>query len=163
MRPLALLLLLAGCPTVDLGDTPVAPPLCRPSVDELRDTIWAAAVDPPGDPSKSCVAAAGCHAQATGRSALRLVAAPTALDWETNLDEIAQFLDCASPSNSLFIQKPEAGVEPHLGGDLWTCDTSCEPIRTVEKWIAGQKSRCCCSLVLVSGPARRTRTRSCAS
>jgi len=141
MRRLAvsfLLLGLAACPTVDLGDTPVTPPLCRPSLEDFKKVggIWDVAVDPP-DQTKSCIANAGCHAQATGRSALRLINPPTALDWDTNLDEIAQFLDCASPSNSLFIQKPEAGVEPHLGGDLWTCDSTCEPIRTVERWIAG--------------------------
>jgi hypothetical protein len=139
MRRLVLLLVLGGCPTLDLGDPPVAPPLCRPSVDALRDTVWAAAVDPPGSPERSCVAMSGCHAQATGRSALRLIPTPSGIDWDTNLDEIAQFLDCASPSSSLFITKPETGVEPHLGGDLWTCDSaSCEPIHTVEEWIAGQ-------------------------
>jgi len=133
------LLVLAGCPTIDLGDTPVTPPLCRPSLDELKKPggIWDLAVNPP-DASKSCVAMSGCHAQATGRSALRLIPTPmTDADWEQNLDEIAQFLDCATPSASLFVTKPEAGVEAHLGGELWTCDaSSCEPIDTVEKWIA---------------------------
>jgi hypothetical protein len=39
-------------------------------------------------------------------------------------------------TSSAFITKPEAGTDPHLGGDLWTCDgASCEPIRTIEAWI----------------------------
>ena len=130
------LLVLAGCPTVDLGDTPVTPPLCRPSLDELKRTVWPAAIDPP-DQSKSCVAQAGCHAQTTGRSALRLIPTPASdADWAQNLDEIAQFLDCASPAASLFITKPQAGTEAHLGGDLWPDCATCEPVSTVEKWVA---------------------------
>jgi hypothetical protein len=138
------LLALAGCPTVDLGDTPVQPPLCRPSLTEFSKPggIWDVAIDPP-DPSKSCVAMEGCHAQATGRSALRLIAKPrpemTDADFAVDLDVVARFLDCATPSSSAFVTKPEAGTDPHLGGDLWTCDsTSCEPINTVEQWIAGR-------------------------
>jgi hypothetical protein len=132
---------LAGCPTVDLGDTPVTPPLCRPSLDGFKKVggIWDTAIDPP-DASKSCVAREGCHAQATGRSALRLTAKPrdqmTDADWSQNLDVIARFLNCASPASSAFITKPEAGIDSHLGGDLWTCTGSCEPITTVEEWIA---------------------------
>jgi hypothetical protein len=139
---LALLATLAGCPTVDLGDTPVTPPLCRPSLDtfKMEGGIWDVAVDPP-DMTKSCVANAGCHAQATGRSALRLISKPRDQmldsDWSTNLDVIARFLNCPTPASSEFITKPEAGVDPHLGGDLWTCGGSaCEPIDTVEAWIA---------------------------
>jgi hypothetical protein len=133
-----LLLVLAGCPTIDLGETPVTPPLCRPSLDTLKKPggVWDVAVNP-SDPQKSCVAMAGCHAQATGRSALRLIPMPQSdADWAQNLDEIAQFLDCASPSESLFVTKPEAGVESHLGGDLWENCATCEPMATVVKWIA---------------------------
>lgn len=135
---LALLALsLGGCPTVDLGETPVQPPLCRPSLEafKMAGGIWETAIDPP-DKAKSCVSRAGCHAQATGRSALRLIVPPTTdNDWSTNLDVVARFLNCSTPSQSLFITKPEAGSDPHLGGDLWVCDATCQPARTVEAWI----------------------------
>ena len=136
-----LLLALAGCPTVDVGDTPVAPPLCRPSLQTFREPggIWDTAIAP-ADTSRSCVSMDGCHSQATGRSGLRLIVrareAFTEAEWALNLDVVARYLNCSTPSSSAFITKPEAGTDPHLGGDLWTCDgASCEPIRTVEAWI----------------------------
>ena len=143
MRRALLLVALAltGCPTIDLGDTPVTPPLCRPSLEDLKKPggVWDIAVNPPDSPAKSCVAQAGCHAQATGRSALRLIPTPTTdAEWSQNLDEIAQFLDCASPAASLFVTKPEAGVESHLGGDLWENCSTCDPVKTVVAWIAAQ-------------------------
>lgn len=141
MKRLALLLALAGCPTVDLGDQPVAPPLCRPSLTTFREPggIWDRAIAT-ADPARSCVAMAGCHAQATGRSSLRLVFKPreqlSESEWALNLDAVARFLSCATPSESPFITKPEAGTDPHLGGDLWTCDgAGCEPIASIEAWI----------------------------
>ncbi len=131
-------LLVAGCPTVDLGETPVQPPLCRPSLERFREPggIWDTAINPP-DVAVSCVGRDACHSQSTGRSALRLITPPiTDTDWTTNLDVVARFLNCSTPSASLFITKPEAGVDPHLGGDLWTCaGDGCEPISTIEAWI----------------------------
>ena len=132
-----LLLIMAGCPTIDLGETPVQPPLCRPDLKKFRDPggIWETAISP-SDEAKSCVARGGCHAQATGRSALRLIVPPTTdSDWSTNLDVVARFLNCSTPSDSPFITKPRAGVDAHLGGDLWQCDSACQPIRMVEEWI----------------------------
>jgi hypothetical protein len=132
---------LAGCPTVDVGDTPVAPPLCRPSLEAFRAPggIWDVAIDPP-DPARSCIVAEGCHSQATGRSGLRLIAKSrdlfTDVEWSLNLDVVSRYLNCSTPSDSTFITKPEAGTDPHLGGDLWTCGGSgCEPISTIEAWI----------------------------
>lgn len=137
----ALLLLFAACPTLDLGDTPVTPPPCRPSLEAFRREggIWDTAIAP-ADENHSCIAKDGCHAQATGRSAFRLIAKlrieMTDTDWTANLDVVARFLDCASPSSSPFITKPEVGTDPHLGGELWSCSgSSCEPIHTVESWI----------------------------
>ncbi len=129
-----------GC-TINLGETTPVPPECLPSLATFmaQGGIWDTAIDPP-DQTKSCVAMTGCHAQATGRSALRLIYKPrdqfTADDWQANFDEVAQFLNCGTPEASEFITKPEAGVDPHLGGDLWVCDATCEPIRTVEAWIS---------------------------
>jgi hypothetical protein len=139
MKRLLLLTLLAGCPTIDVGDTPVEPPKCRPSTDTFQKAggIWDVAIDP-ADQTKSCIAQNGCHSQATGRSALRLVTKPramlTAADWQTNYDVVTNFLNCSTPKESPFVTKPLAGVDPHLGGDLWT---GMEPANTVELWIEG--------------------------
>jgi hypothetical protein len=139
-RRVVVFVFLAGCPTVDLGDTPVQPPLCRPNLQKFREPggIWDTAVAPASE-AASCVSRGGCHAQATGRSALRLIVRPrdqmTDSDWSTNLDVVARFLNCSTPSDSLFITKPLSGLDPHLGGDLWTCVGECEPVRTVEAWI----------------------------
>src|SRR5262249_39988159 len=106
------LLSLPACPTVDLGDTPVTPPQCRPNLDmfKMEGGIWDVAINPP-DMNKSCVAMEGCHAQASGRSALRFVVKPrsqmTDADWSMNLDVLSTFLDCPTPALSRFITKPE--------------------------------------------------------
>jgi len=140
VRRAALCLLLAACPTVDVGDTPVAPPLCRPSLQAFKEPggIWDVAIAP-GDTAKSCISMTGCHGVATGRSSLRLIDKPrdqmSDSEWSLNLDSVARFLNCSTPSDSPFITKPEAGADPHLGGELWTCDSTCEPIVTVEAWI----------------------------
>lgn len=134
---------LAGCPTVDTGEVPVTPGLCRPDKNEFRREggIWDVAIAP-ADQTKSCLQAMGCHATQDGRSALRLRAADRAsltdADWDANYDVVTRYLNCSTPSASPFITKPEGGNDPHGGGDLWTCDGSaCEPIQTVERWISG--------------------------
>jgi hypothetical protein len=49
---------------------------------------------------------------------------------------VTRFLNCSQPEASLFITKPEAGSDPHVGGDLWVCDSAnCEPERTIIEWI----------------------------
>jgi hypothetical protein len=137
---LVIVMALGACPTVDLGDTPVTPPLCRPNLDafKMEGGIWDTAVNPP-DATKSCVANEGCHAQATGSSALRLITKPRDQmldsDWSTNLDVIGRYLNCATPANSEFVAKPQGEIG-HLGGTIWVCDATCEPIMTVEAWIA---------------------------
>jgi hypothetical protein len=126
----------SGCPTVDQGDQPVAPEACRPDPELFETTIWPNAIAPAGDDAHSCVAQAGCHARETGRSALRLIAAPASkVDYTMNYDAVTRFLNCSTPSASPFISKPTAGGDPHAGGDLWT--SGAEPELTVERWIGG--------------------------
>ena len=138
-----LLCLAAGCPVIDVGETPVTPPICRPSPTQFREPggIWDTAIAV-ADIEKSCIGKTGCHTQATGRSALRLIDKPrdqlTDSEWMRNYEVVARFLNCSTPNASPFITKPESGVDPHLGGDLWECTGTCEPIRTVEAWIAGE-------------------------
>jgi len=127
---------LAGCPTVDLGDDPVDPGVCRPDPAFFRDRIWPDYVKAAGDTAKSCVDAAGCHASATGRSALRLEtdeSDPTIFD--RNYQVVIRFLNCSSPDASSFLSKPLDGVDPHGGGDLFgTGDAQYDVFMT---WLAG--------------------------
>jgi hypothetical protein len=125
-----------------VGDTPVAPPDCKPNFDDFQKPggIWDTAIDVP-DMSKNCVANGGCHEESTGRSALRFIyktprTAMTLSDFQANYDVLTRFLNCSNPAASPFITKPEAGTDPHLGGDLWTCaGGSCQPEMDIEAWI----------------------------
>jgi hypothetical protein len=111
------LLPLAGCPTVDLGDTPPDIGQCRPDRQYYIDVIWPRYLAPAA-PARSCVAASGCHEAQTGRSALRLsTAAP--VDHDRNYQVVTRFLNCSTPTASELLTKPLAGIEAHQGGDLF--------------------------------------------
>lgn len=130
----ALLSCLAGCPTVDLGDEPVNPGVCRPDPMEFRDVIWPEVLAP-ADTAKSCVSASGCHALENGRSALRLetdVSDPTAHD--RNYAVVTRFLNCSSPAASPLVTKPLAGVDPHGGGDLYGSEGDAE-VQAIVMWL----------------------------
>jgi hypothetical protein len=71
----------------------------------------------PADASKSCVANAGCHQAATGRSALRLETSP--VDNNRNYQTVSRFLNCSTPESSLLLSKPLKGGDPHAGGDVF--------------------------------------------
>ena len=60
---------LAACPTVDTGEVPVTPGLCRPDKNEFRREggIWDVAIAP-ADQTKSCLQTMGCHATQDGRT-----------------------------------------------------------------------------------------------
>ena len=123
---------LTGCPTVDLGESPPDPGLCRPDVAYYRDVIWPEVIDNP-DPARSCVAEAGCHQQANGRSALRLVTGDLSdSDHTRNYEVVTRFLNCGSPEVSSFITKPLDTVDPHGGGDLLT--TASQEFDTFLMW-----------------------------
>lgn len=123
---------LAGCPTVDLGDQPPIPGDCEPDPVIFRDEIWPMALST-GDDATTCVKA-GCHSQATGRSGLRLIETPmTQFDHDANYDSVTRFLNCASPRSSRLLTKPVAGIDGHGGGDLWTFGSP--PADLVETWI----------------------------
>jgi hypothetical protein len=120
---------------VDQGEVPVPPEACRPDPAVFQSTVWPNAIANT-DVSKSCVAAAGCHARETGRSALRLIAMPMSqADYQMNYDAVTRFLNCNTPQASPFITKPTGGGDPHAGGDLW--EFGQEPELTVEQWISG--------------------------
>ncbi|MCA9676868.1 MAG: hypothetical protein H6709_03015 [Kofleriaceae bacterium] len=128
------LLHLTGCPTVDLGDTPADPGVCRPDPMYYRDVIWPEFLSP-ADTTKSCVANSGCHAAGNGRSALRLdtdvTGDPTAHD--RNYNVVIRFLNCGTPDASALLTKPLAGVDPHGGDDIFP-NTSDPAVTAFEGW-----------------------------
>lgn len=123
----------AGCPTVDLGETPVSPGSCRPDPGYYRDVIWPEFIAPP-DVSVSCVGDAGCHRIEDGRSALRFTTTP--IDDNRNYDNLTRFLNCGAPEASAALTKPLSGVDPHGGGDLIDPGSSTET--TFLEWFATQ-------------------------
>jgi len=108
------LMCLAGCPTVDLGDTPTEIGLCNPAggVQYFQDQIWPNFVAP-ADSARSC-AKSTCH-----------VAAGNGLDFPMPVDYSAAYkrtqlyLNCGTPGASLLLTKPLAGIDPHGGGDIF--------------------------------------------
>ncbi|HTM19175.1 MAG TPA: hypothetical protein VL172_01665 [Kofleriaceae bacterium] len=108
---------LAGCPTVDLGETPPDPDTCDVDFVYYRDVIWPQYLAP-ADTAKSCVGASQCHRHEDGRSALRLDTNP--VDDDANYQVVVRFLNCGSPDDSPLLTKPEAELDPHGGGDLFT-------------------------------------------
>ena len=113
-----LLATLAGCPTVDLGDTPTDIGLCNPAggLDYFTDVIWPNFVRP-NDPAIGCTRAGGCHNEAGGNGlSFRTQPAP---DFPFNYRQAQLFLNCGTPGASLLLTKPQSGTEPHGGGDLF--------------------------------------------
>ncbi len=109
-------LLCTGCPTVDLGDDPVEPGVCRPDPDFFRTRVWPEFLAQP-DMAKTCVGRSGCHAEADGRSALRLDNIEP-IDFTRNYQVVTRFLNCGTPDASSLYTKPLGGEDPHGGGDL---------------------------------------------
>ncbi|HVV84748.1 MAG TPA: hypothetical protein VHE35_16900 [Kofleriaceae bacterium] len=108
---------LAGCPTVDLGDTPPDPGVCRPDRSYFDSTIWPMYLAP-SDEAHSCVKG-GCHGDDRGVSALRLDTTEP-IDLARNYDVATRFLNCGTPEASLLYTKPLRGLENHGGGDIFT-------------------------------------------
>jgi len=118
--------LLVGCPTVDLGETPVSPGSCRPDPVYFEENIWPIFIDT-GDMQTSCVGEGGCHQLENGRSAFRVsVAEP--VDFTTNYNVTTRFLNCGTPSASALLTKPISGVDSHGGGDLFAPGSANETI-----------------------------------
>ena len=118
-------LALAGCPTVDLGDTPPDIGLCNPKggLDYFQTQIWPSYVANPAmtcGPShnQSCdCTRSGCHGNGSSAGGLGFLA-PT--DFTNNYRAAQGFLNCGTPDQSLLLVKPLAGIEGHSGGDLFS-------------------------------------------
>jgi hypothetical protein len=107
---------LTGCPTVDLGDNPPDPGVCRPDRGYFDSTIWPQYLAP-ADEAKSCVRG-GCHGDVRGVSALRLDSTEP-IDLARNYSVATRFLNCGTPEASLLYTKPLRGLEAHGGGDIF--------------------------------------------
>jgi hypothetical protein len=106
----------AGCPTVDLGDTPTDINLCNPAggIDYFTAEIYPKFVRP-GDVN-ACTKAGGCHNEAGG-NALNYKTNPQ--DDAFNFRQTQVFLNCGTPEMSQFLTKPLTGVETHGGGNIY--------------------------------------------
>ncbi len=114
----------SGCPTVDLGEEPVAPGACRPDPAYFETIIWPEFIEGAATPGASCIANAGCHdANNNGRSSLRFQTA-TPINFSVNYDIISRFLNCSTPTASAALTKPQTGVATHGGGDLFAADSA---------------------------------------
>ncbi len=115
---LAALPLVAGCPTVDLGDTPTDIGLCNPAggLDYFTTVIWPEFVRPT-DGAEGCTKTGSCHNEAGGNGlSFRTQPAP---DFPFNFRQAQLFLNCGTPSSSLMLTKPLSGIDAHNGGDIF--------------------------------------------
>jgi hypothetical protein len=105
---------LAGCPTVDLGDTPTEIGLCNPAggVQYFQDKIWPQFIVRT-DPNTSCIKN-GCHV--AGGNGLDF---PMPVDYSAAYKRTQIYLNCGTPEASLLLTKPLAGIDPHGGDDIF--------------------------------------------
>jgi hypothetical protein len=108
-----LALVLPGCPTVDLGDTPPDIGACNPpeGVDYFIAKIYLKI----SDPTTGCARNSMCHDQAHGLALSRTVG-----DDMLNYRVSQGYLNCGQPKASEFLTRPLAGIDGHGGGDLFT-------------------------------------------
>jgi hypothetical protein len=109
------MVLLCGCPTVDLGDDPPDIGLCNPTqgmqyyVDEIVPKYLKVA-----DTANGCGRSSACHNRAHGL-ALDLLNPNSSQNYRLTLN----YLNCGQPRQSQLLTKPLAGEDGHGGGDLF--------------------------------------------
>ena len=109
-------MLLCGCPTVDLGDDPPAVGLCNPTggityfQNEIVPNYLKLA-----DSNNGCGRDGACHNRAHG-AAFDLT--PANIASNANYRVALQYLNCGQPRQSQLLTKPLAGEDGHGGGDL---------------------------------------------
>lgn len=105
---------LAGCPVVDLGDSPPNVGQCTPARGEayFETDIWPKYLN---NPTKSCVQS-GCHAENGNGGVLRLTTMPP--DLPGNYRKVLVDLNCSKPDDSLLLTKPTL-FDPHSGGKIF--------------------------------------------
>ena len=109
---------LAGCPTVDLGDTPSDIGLCNPAggLPYFKAQIWPNFVRPANTTTGCTKTGGGCHAEAGG-NALSFKTMPQ--DDTFNYRQTQIYLNCGTPMSSELLTKPLAGIDPHGGADIF--------------------------------------------
>jgi hypothetical protein len=117
----ALLLGLAGCPTVDLGDSPSGVGTCRPAggVQYFQDQIWPNFIVRAGS-DNSCIKAGSCHAE-DGGNAMNFTTMP--VDYATNYRRTQPYLNCGTPEASELLTRPLAGIDQHGGQDIFMSES----------------------------------------
>jgi hypothetical protein len=113
---LVLVLVIAGCPTVDLGDTPEDIGVCNPrgGLPYFQDVIWPRYVRD-GMPN-ACTTSGGCHVFGAGNL---LGYKNNPVDFPANYRATLVHLECGTPMMSKFLTKPLAGIEGHGGMDIF--------------------------------------------
>ena|SRR5579862_1292611 len=111
---------LAGCPTVDYGQIPGDIGACNPVGGEtyFDDHIWPEYLAAPStlQPGRTCLDS-GCHGHGAFSGGLGFdVTNPTS---STNYRAAQNEISCDAPDASKLLTWPEAGVDPHGGGDLF--------------------------------------------
>lgn len=124
---------LAGCPTVDLGDTPADIGMCNPTqgAQYFEQQVWPNFVVR-NNISSSCIrAGGGCHDQ-TGGNALSFQTAP--IDFKANYKAAQVYLNCGTPMMSELLTKPLQGIDdPHGGGNVFV-DTNDPGVQVFLGW-----------------------------
>lgn len=113
----AVVLGLAGCPTVDLGDTPDDITRCNPAGGQayFAAMIWPSFVRPT-NAATGCTKGNTCHGIGGGQN-LNFETQPP--DDRLNYSNSLPFLNCGTPAASLMLVKPLSTSEPHGGGDIF--------------------------------------------
>ncbi len=107
---------LAGCPEVDLGDTPTEIGLCNPTggLPYFQDQIWPKYIM---NSTSSC-AQNSCHVN--GGNGLDF---PGPVDYAAFYRRTQIYLNCGMPEASQLLTKPLAGTDPHGGGDVFASES----------------------------------------
>ena len=110
------MLALAGCPTVDLGDTPADIGVCNPAqglqyfTEQIQPKYFKI-----GDPVNGCAQSTSCHDQNHG-----LALDASGSDVAGNYRVSQGYLNCGDAMASELLTRPLAGIDGHGGGDLFT-------------------------------------------
>ncbi|MDB4956440.1 MAG: hypothetical protein JWO36_4009 [Myxococcales bacterium] len=123
-------LTLAGCPTVDLGDTPPDIGLCNPKrgIDYFQSDVWPKYLAPT-DMTKSCTRLSSCH----GNGGTPSWSTQTPINYPANYRIAQGYLNCGNPMASYLLTKPLAGQDGHQGGDIFP-DLNDPAVQTFLMW-----------------------------
>jgi hypothetical protein len=114
---------LAGCPTVDLGDTPTEVGLCNPTggLAYFQDQIWPQYILNKNNGGTGNCAQGNCHVN--GGNGLDFTGYPATVDYAAFYRRTQIYLNCGTPDASELLTKPLAGTDPHSGGDIFPTES----------------------------------------